>query len=133
MAKLNVYHKVAICMLLMVALTSLGLYLLVSRFVPSSFNSDLWVLAWRKFPAYAHSRFKPGMTRAEVTSAFGKPSWTIRSAKDLAYWQGDRGYVPPPPGPYRHPILVYHGATIWRVYVYLDATDRVTRIHLART
>ena len=73
-----------------------------------------------------------GRSRSEVVRHLGKPWKVLTTRQDYEYLRNDHGYVPTPPYPMEHEVLVYVDY-IWRLYVYVDTNDRVTHVHMCRT
>lgn len=102
-----------------------------------SFNDDsiYWVINVDAARHHLAERVKVGMTRSQVVSTLGKPDDIIKDHEKLERYQQDKSYVPPPPSltQNEHEVLLFYRCTFWRVYTYMDANNRVNRIHFART
>lgn len=111
-----------------------GTYFVVLR----SLN-DLDSIFWAINVEGAHQRLaecvKVGLTRSQVISALGNTYEAVKSQKELILYQQDKSFVPPPPSMTQtdKEVLLFFCCTSWRVYTYMDANNRVSRIHFSRT
>jgi hypothetical protein len=71
-----------------------------------------------------------GMRRAEVVRCLGMPRHVARSLRDL---QNTNSYDPVPSAPVEKEILEYYRGFSWRMYVYIDRSDHVSSVLLAKT
>lgn len=72
---------------------------------------------------------KVGMPRADVISRLGQPRHVARSASE--FWGKDM-YAPTPKLPVKKEVLEYT-RFVWKLYVYIDDSDRVSYLFVART
>jgi hypothetical protein len=71
-----------------------------------------------------------GMNRSEVIRDLGSPVHAVRSLKEL---HGIRDYAPAPPAPVNEQVLDYYRGYSWRMYVYIDKSDHVSKVVLSKT
>lgn len=76
---------------------------------------------------------KVGMSRSEVIAHLGQPDHIARSLKELDPRTYDFNYVPIPTIPVDKEILEYYKGAFWKIYIYINNEDRVTRVEVAKT
>ncbi len=86
----------------------------------------LW---WTRGPLVQGARV--GMSRQEVIDHLGPPRHIAHSRAEFR--RGDTShYKPVPTAPVEKEVLEYY-SFVWKLYVYIDHSDRVSRVVLART
>jgi hypothetical protein len=71
-----------------------------------------------------------GMSRSEVVRRLGSPKHVALSLKDLR----DVGsFAPRPTTPVEKEILEYYRGFSWKLYVYVDKSDRVSKVIVSKT
>jgi hypothetical protein len=93
----------------------------------------LWVFLLEVLPRWQlRSKVRVGWTRSQVVRSLGKPDRVARSIGDLTIdW--DSHYEPVPTTPIEKEVLEYYVGGQFKVYVYMNAKNRVTSVFIAET
>jgi hypothetical protein len=115
-------HNVLGCVALLLVLVVFGvvLALLVNNMPSTVANASRRQLM---------SKVSVGMLRKEVIAGLGPPTSVARSRSDFTR---TNSYTPVPPYPVDREVLEYY-SYIWKMYVYIDRRDKVSRVVFART